>query len=89
MLDLLRNVFRPKYCDIHSKTDIYCLNTCIKVVDRLQLMTTRTKQSLPSLPSSFLTALCTFSPRLPPDQAPDANTLLVSARSNTAPTSLL
>ena len=31
---------------VHSKTDIYCLNTCIKVVHRLQLMTTHTKQSL-------------------------------------------
>ena len=46
MLDPLRNLFRPKYCNVHSKTDIYCLNTCIKVVHRLQLMTTHTKQSL-------------------------------------------
>ena len=48
---------------IHSKTDIYCLNTCIKVVDRLQLMTTHTKQSLhPAHIFSTHSALCTCSP---------------------------
>ena len=46
MLDRLRSLLGPKYCNVHSKTDIYCLNTCIKVVHRLQLMTTHTKQSL-------------------------------------------
>ena len=46
MLDHLRSLLGPKYCNVHSKTDIYCLNTCIKVVHRLQLMTTHTKQSL-------------------------------------------
>ena len=46
MLDPLKNLLRPNYFNVHSKTDIYCLNTCIKVVHRLQLMTTHTKQSL-------------------------------------------